>query len=863
MLDARRFNAARADTTRQGEAGVTVSGPVRLPGYDGRNRTFFLANVTGFRRLNQPQGVVRTLPTGPMRNGDFSASPQVIYDPASAAQASARTPFPGNQIPAARISRFALGMLNVIPLPNLPTLESNFIGNQNQIENTNVYYLKADHNLTARQRLTASARVTRQERNNDNSPYGGRLEGFQDFPNTWHAVAHYDFVARPNLLNRVSYGYTSWYSDFRNTPGSPYPVPNAYGPGFSVLLFQSQGLSRIGENLDRNVRARNTHLQNSLSWTRGRHNWKFGFRFDYFEDDQENIGNRNGTYTFSQFASGAPGNTRAGHAFASFLLGRPQTAGMQYGLPMLGWSRYWAFYAQDDWKVTPRLTLNYGLRYEWQTPFADRQSNQSSFDPDVPNPGAAGFPGALVFAGHGPGRSGRDSLINVYRQGFGPRLGLAWEAAPNTILRAGAGVFYAPRIYLQYGTQGFSANVTVSSQDGGFSPPFLIDSGWPAGLAVLPPFINPAFANNQAVVHTDPDANHGSGRQARTMQCHAGVQHRLRTLLFEASYVATLAHGIPNATLANWNQVDPRYLSLGALLRNNILSAEVAAAGFRPPYAGFNDTLAQALRPFPQYQTITSIDSPTGKAAYHGFLLKIEQRFSNDLTLLAAYTFSKSISDVESTQNANQLLQNAFDRRSERSVTAVDLPHNLVTSFSYVFPAGKGRRYFNRGPAAALLGGWALSGVLTYRSGFPLRLTIPNSLPLFNGVLRPNLVAGEELRSGGGRGSFEPTNQVTGQPGDVYINRAAFATPAPFTFGNLAQFLPWLRDFGLVNEDLSLSKSFTLRERARFELRTDWFNAFNRRNLNAPVTDLTSVNFGRILSQQPARAIQLGARFEF
>ena len=338
ILDARRYNAAQADTTRQGEVGATFSGPVRLPRYDGRNRTFFLANVTGFRRLNQPQGVVRTLPTEAMRRGDFSASPQVVYDPASATQPAARTPFAGNQIPAARFSRFAGGMLGVIPLPNRPTLESNFIGSQNQIENTNVYYLKVDHSPAARHRLTASARVTRQERNNDNSPYGGRLEGYQDFPNTWHAAAHYDFIARPNVLNRVSYGYTSWYSDFRNTPGNPYDVPNAYGPGFPVLLFQSQGLSRIGENLDRNVRARNTNLQNALSWTRGRHNLKFGFRFDYFEDDQENIGNRNGTYTFSQFASGLPGNTRAGHAFASFLLGRPQTAGMQYGLPMLGWS---------------------------------------------------------------------------------------------------------------------------------------------------------------------------------------------------------------------------------------------------------------------------------------------------------------------------------------------------------------------------------------------------------------------------------------------------------------------------------------------------------------------------------------------
>jgi hypothetical protein len=188
----------------------------------------------------------------------------------------------------------------------------------------------------------------------------------------------------------------------------------------------------------------------------------------------------------------------------------------------------------------------------------------------------------------------------------------------------------------------------------------------------------------------------------------------------------------------------------------------------------------------------------------------------------------------------------------------------LVLSYSYELPFGKSKRWLNSpGISNVLLGGWSVAGIHTYQKSGPLRVTTPNGLPIFNGHLRPNRVAGQDIKIGPSRGDFEPLNALTGQTGDLYLNRAAFATPDPFTFGNLGVFLPSVRGFGSAGEDLSLVKRLNLREKWSMEFRGDFFNAFNRRNLNNPVADLTNPNFGRVNGQGAARVIQLGWRMDF
>jgi hypothetical protein len=864
VLDARRYNARIADITRQGEGSVSLGGPVRLSKlYDGRNRTFFFADHMIFRRINQPQGVVRTVATRGMRSGDFSATGLAVYDPLSGSAAS-RSQFPGNVIPASRISAFGRAMLDVLPAPNLSGSANNFTGAQINIENMRSLMLRIDHRFNDRHSVMLLGRPTWNERNNYNGPWGyARLEGFYDLPYAPHINLQDDFILKPNLLNKFTFGYTNWFSLFLQTPEISYRVPGAYGSGFPALRFTGQGLSMIGENVDRTVGSNTINLQDAISWTTGRHSFKFGFRYDFMEDNTQTLGNRNGTYTFAPFATGLSGVSASGHAFASMLLGAPNTANMQFGLPFLGRSQALGFFAQDDWRVNRVLTINYGLRWEMQQPWYDGDGNISSLDLTKPNEAAGGLPGAMVFAGSGPGRLGVTRLVDNYRNGWGPRLGVAYQVTPTTALRAGAGVFYAPRRYAGVYTEGFSANVTLSSLDGGYTPAFFVDTGWPQGVAVQPPFINPALVNGRAASWVNPSASSGSGRLPRTTQIQVSLQQRVRSGVVELGWVSTQGRHIANTTLENLNQVDPKHLALGDLLRRSITDPAVQAQGFRAPYAGFTGTLAQALRPYPQFQAINYIDSPSGNSSYHALLAKYEQRFTSGLALLASYTFSKFISDVEMVQSGTSQLQNALDRRAERSVTNIDIPHRLITSVAYELPFGKGKRWMGKGWGSHLAGGFAIYGILSYESGAPLRITIPNGLPIFNGQLRPNLVAGVDPFVKNDHGAFRPQNGLSGEQGDLMLNRAAFATPAAYTFGNLAPFLPTVRSFGYSNEDLSLSKRNYFGERQFIEFRTDWFNAPNRVQLTAPITDLTNPAFGRINGQKSARIIQFGIRYGF
>ena len=257
------------------------------------------------------------------------------------------------------------------------------------------------------------------------------------------------------------------------------------------------------------------------------------------------------------------------------------------------------------------------------------------------------------------------------------------------------------------------------------------------------------------------------------------------------------------------------------------------------------------------------MDSPSGSSNYHALLAKYEQRFTSGIAVLASYTFSKFISDVEIAPGGTTLLQNASDRRSERSVASMDIPHRFIGSVAYDLPFGKGKAWLSRGLVSQLLGGFSLSGIFSYESGAPLRITIPNGLPIFNGQLRPNLVSGVDPFINRDHGSFRPLNSLSGETGDLMLNRSAFACPAPYTFGNLAPYLSTVRAFGYSNEDISLAKRNYISENQFIEFRTDWFNAANRVQLTGPVTDLTNANFGSVTGQRSARVIQLGVRYAF
>ncbi|MBI3684566.1 MAG: TonB-dependent receptor [Acidobacteria bacterium] len=863
IFDARRYNARIADISRQSEFAGSLGGPILIPKlYNGRNRTFFFGNYTGFRRLSEAQGGTATVATAAMRNGDFSANREQIFDPLTADGTGRRQQFPGNIIPASRVSAHAKAVTAAVPLPNAAGLAQNYIGSNRSGENSDAGFVRVDHQIADPHRVSLSYRHQNRFRQSNNGALP-KLDEVIDGPDTRNFTIGEDWIAKPNLVNRFQYGFTYFKNNRQETIANlGLKVAGAFSGGLPATTFSGQGMSQLGYDQSRTPTNFNWDLGDSLSWTHGSHNMKFGVRYDQYITNFRPRQNEAGTYNFSQFATSQPQVSGTGHSYASFLLGLVNSASLAKALAQKDQSRYFATYAQDDWKITRRLTLNYGLRWEFQAPWHEPEGRVSIMDPTVPNPGASGRPGALIFAGDGAGRLGGRNFMLTDLDNFSPRFGFAYQLTSRTVIRSGYAIMYAPLIGQDENRQGFNANIGLSTTDGGLTPAFQIDQGWPAGVVKAPPFIDPTVANGQTTSMIEKRRG-GSGSMPRTQQWQLNIQQTVRGVLVEASYVATVGHGITNNALVQVNQLAPDYLRLGSLLTRNIADSAVVAAGYTRPYAGFNGTLAQSLRAFPQYLGVTTLDAPTGNSTYHALFLKSEKRFSNGLQFLLSYSLSKTLTDVAFDGGDLSGPQDQFNRRAEKSIANIDIPNRLVISYSYELPFGKGKRWLSGRAADYVLGGWSIAGIHTYQGGGPLRISNPNNLPIFNGHLRPNRVAGVPISIGRGRGDFQPLNGLTGQQGDLYLNRSAFATPDPFTFGNLGVFLPDVRAFGSRNEDISLVKRFRLRESLSTEFRGDFFNIFNRRNLSSAVTDLTNPNFGRISGQGAARIVQLGWRLDF
>ena len=865
VMDSRRYNAKVADPNRQGEFTGSLGAPLVLPKiYDGKNKTFLFINYSGFRYSTQVLGATATVPTDKMKQGDFSLNAERIFDPLTAATSGARQQFPGNVIPANRFAKISTQLNAYLPQPNAPGFSSNFLNPDpaKGITDTDTGFIRFDHNISDKNRLAGSWRLQDNRRKASNGTMPKVSDETPSAPRAQTTVVSDDLIIRPNLVNHIQAGMVRFTNLATGSQDIGVLVPGAFAPGFPGIRFSGQGYNAIGytqAEIDANT---NLDLQDSVSWTRGSHNFKFGGRIDTYRINVNSFANAAGTYNFSQFATGQPGVSGTGNSYASFLLGLVDSASVYQGPPYGFRSKYGALYAQDDWKVSRRLTVNYGVRWEAQAPFSEAAGRVSIMDRAVPNPGAGGLPGAIVFAGDGQGRTGGKTFAATYLNGWGPRLGLAYQLTKSTVLRAGSGLFYAPLVGTGLNRQGFDSNISLSSQDGGLTPSFQFDAGWPAGVVKRAPFIDPTVANGQGT-STFQSGRSGSGRLGRTAQWQFGIQQSVKSVMVEATYTGTVAHGIPNNALVQVNQLDPKYLQLGSLLTRQITDPAVTAAGFGRPYPGFTGTLAQSLRAFPQYAGVTSFNTPTGNSTYHALFLRAQKRFANGLQFLFSYAFSKTLSDVGFSGSDLSAPQDQYNRRAEKSLADIDLPQRLVMSYSYRLPFGKGGRYLTTGILSQIVGGWSAAGIHTFQSGSTLRITTPNGLPIFNGQLRPNLVAGVPIEISPGRESFQPLNSLSGQQGDFYLNRAAFSVPGPYTLGNLGYFLPNVRGPGLVNEDLSFSKKIVFTERFSTEFRADMFNALNRRNLSNPTTDLSNSNFGRISAQSAARVMQLGFRMDF
>jgi hypothetical protein len=872
-LDARGFFQRTRPVNRQNEFGASAGGPVYLPGlYDGRNRTFFFVVYTGFRFRQGPPNAVQSLIPLDYREGDFSRLNATIYDPATNVSTPAgitRTPFAGNRIPRNRFSSVAGNILPALATPINSGLFNNFISVGRGSTDSNQVNVKLDHAFTDTNRMSGyfyqDALDQRDPENIPGPTTPGRVIGNR---NVWGRVAH-DLVLSPTALNHLTLGFTRFKVTIDHfTLNEDWPnrlgltgVNTGANNSFPCVEFVASGYLRLGDP-NCNARALQTNnafqVNESLSVVRGTHFLKFGFDYRFMETNGIDNFQAPGLFQFNALETGLPGQPGTGNAIASFLLGTVNRGTLRvFGYFPRNRYQYFAGYAQDDWKATRKLTVNYGLRYDVFFPRYEKLDNLSSFDPGLANPGAGNRLGALAFLGDGPNRNGRRSFADTDYRAFGPRLGLAYQITGRTVLRSGYGIYYAQanaaaglRESLAM-SAGFIANPVFESLDQGATAGFNWDGGFPQNFP-QPPFIDPSAANGSELRMVGPN----DGRMPYFQNWSLTIERELASRMnLELTYLGTKGSRIGNG-LIRPNELDPAFLSLGALLSQPFDSPAAVAAGIASPLPGFRGSVAQALRPYPQYLTIQNRSNPAGSSTYHAFQTQYTVRSAKGLDVQMAYTFAKTISDADILAGLGPGGQSHFNRRLEKSVATYDIPHVFALSYSYELPFGPGKPFLNRpGAAGKILGGWVFTGIHQYSAGVPVILFANNTLPLFSSALRPDAVEGQARRTE--VADFDPAV-------DRWINPAAFAVPGAFRLGTSARSHTDLRAPNFYNENFGLLKKVPLGERVLVTFRAEFFNALNRTVFGAPQNNVSNAQFGRITSQANApRQGQMALRLDF
>ena len=878
-LDARGFFNPRKAPRKQNEWGFTVGGPVLLPKvYDGRDRTFFFFSLDQFYIRGGQLGGLNTLATARMLQGDFGEWPAGIYDPRTtsvdAAGRVTRTVYPNNVIPKSAFSAVTSKMLPFHPVPESAGLTNNSIaplGSPMADQRTSGF--KIDHIVKGVHRLSGMFNYT--DRPSIKSPAPSRLlsvgrstalENYNFQVVTTRIIRlNYDWNISPSLLNHMGAGFSRFRNpNFSLSYNQGWTQPDGGKLGLKGLQYDlfptvqfTQGYTRFGDDIASDNYFSTFAWMDNVTWIHNKHAVKMGFEVQTHRDNYRNFGAGGGSFNFSHLETALPGVNGSGNAFASFLLGAVDSgsAFFRSSLPGARYKYYGAF-IDDRYKLTPKLTLNIGLRWEVQVPTSDPLGRISYMDPSLPNPGAGNLPGAYVFGGDGPGRQGFQRFFDIHYKGFAPRVGFAYSPTRNMVIRGGYGIFYKEFINQGVGLPqtGFSITPSFPSADNGLTPGFYWDSGFPQNFN-RPPLILPTVANGQGAAVVEKSTG---GVIPYTQQWNLTIERQLSgTLMISSAYVANKGSHLYDGMQRN--QVSPALYTLGdALLRAQINSPAAQAAGFRQPFPGFVDlygsraTVAQALRPYPQYQGVSTVGSPYANSTYNSFQFKLDQRFSKGLTSTVAYTFSKYLSDGVGFTDAHGgvIRQNHYQR--EKALYATDQTHILTFSFNYQLPVGQGQRLSLGRVGNKILGGWSTAGVAAYSSGFPLAISTTNTLPIFNGGLRPNLT-GVAIRAPQGPGKFDPRR-------DAFLNRAAFSNPGPLQFGNAPVYLP-VRQPYFISESVGLFKDTRIFERLTHQFRFEVSNPFNRVTFGAPSTDLSAANFGIIGSQgNSPRVIQFGMK---
>jgi hypothetical protein len=897
-LDANNYfsnlNGVALPNFKRNQFGASAGGPVTLPRvYNGRNRTFFFVAYEGLRQ-GSATTMTTTVPTAAQQTGDFSktlnAAGQLvtIYDPVTTvAQGSGfvRSAFPGNIIPANRMDTVGKNVTAYYPLPNQPgTLNAgvnNYYSAGTSVLNTNLLDAKIDENLSDRSRFFVRysrlvldqpsprllpANVAIAQRSPDN----------QAQTNNSTAI-DYTLTMSPTNLLEFRYGFARIKLDYRSISlgfdptklGFPsYIAANAdhlIFPGIAPANYYVLGAPGQGDTRDPSFENHLLAIENSRIMAA--HTLRFGAEMRLLRVDDTESGSSTGNFTFTNAITQGPNpnaaSTTAGNAIASLLLG-VGSGSIGIGLKDVATqSHYYGLFVQDDWKATRRLTLNLGLRYDLDIPRTERFNRLEVFDPTVSSPlagptGLAGLRGGLVFMGVG-GVDRRQ--FDPQWHNFNPRFGFAYEAAKNTVIRGGFGIFFAPTLRgagATVGSTGFGNTTNYAGSPDGLTPAVFLSNPFPTGLN-LP--VGSSQGLTTAIGSSFETPMKGDNAVPYEEMWNLDIQRQLPGgVLIDVAYVGT--HGVhlnlAGENTMNLNQLTPGVISLGTKLQQSVQNPfyRIITTG---PEAAAMVPLAYLLTAFPQYTEVDNMFPTGGYSEYHALQLKVEKRMSHGLTMLASFTGQKLIDNfsiLSNVGNSTGGIQNIYDGRGERSVSSNDRSRRLVISGTYQLPVGRGKALggnWNRA-TDALLGGWQMNGIYTYQTGFPISVTAANTCTNCGiNTLRPN-----------NNGQSAVLDGSVSQRLTKYFNTSVFSQPAPFTLGNTARTLPDVRGPSSENIDFSLFKMFRPVDRMTVEFRAEAFNILNQVVFGMPNTGLNSNQFGIISSQANGpRTIQFGLKLLF
>ncbi len=590
-------------------------------------------NFEGYRQKGGVNRPTLSIPSVKERNGDFSdwrdsnGNLIPIYDPATTRIVNGvvvRDPFPGNIIPTNRISSIAKGFLQYLPTPTsdgplnnylIPTAIPDTI-----LGDSNYYFGRFDTYVGQKDHLAISLWHQRAPKKvYAGLPHEIATEDYSDPQNSWVNRANWDHTFGPNLLNHFSFGYLNrneGYGCVNEDAVDKLPkIAGVVSHNLPPRIDFSDGFSSFGCNRGippGTITTRPTYVANDLfTWIRGNHTLKAGFEYRNIGGNIHNNGNEAGTFGFSRGATSLLG-VPSGSPIASFLLGEVDNATETIRAVSTAYPRQAAYilHAGDTWKANSKLTLSYGLRWDYYTPSKEKYDVFSFFDPTGANPGAGGRPGRLAFAGSGYGAAsyGAPYPEKPYKKAFAPRLGVTYALNDKTLLRAGWGIFYDRAFYPGWGggisQDGFVKDVPVSSSLGGLEPAFLLEEGFPGSSFAPPPFIQSDYQNGQGINYRPLDAN----ERPRSNQWNLTVDREIaKGFMVGLAYVGNRSTHLPSNNDA-LNALDPKLLSLGNQLYDEFQPGDTSLHGVPLPYAGWTEqmtgcapSLAQALLPYPQY----------------------------------------------------------------------------------------------------------------------------------------------------------------------------------------------------------------------------------------------------------------------